>query len=135
MRINLNNAVYSPEEIKFIVAKLHLAVQKGYLTPVAENNTYLLCSYKGVEQKGITPKWNIKIYEYNYKKRGHSLVCVDKYILDTLIQEDYERFIPPDLEVLRIDDAGWGFRKGTAQRPFCDWDAIKYDVKMNGKMG
>ena len=108
-QINLDKVVFSRKEIDFVVAKLRLAVQKGYLIPAPENNAYLICAYKGVEEKGITPKWNIKVYEYNHKKHGHSLVCVDKFVLEKLIQEDYESLIPPNLPVLRIDDAGWGF--------------------------
>lgn len=34
---------------------------------------------------------------------------MDKHVLGILLDEDYDRLIPPDLQLLRIDDAGWGF--------------------------
>jgi len=109
MRIDLTKAVYSPREARFIVAQLQQGEEKGYLEPRSENNPYLLASYKGVEARGISPKWNIKVYEYSLKTKGHSLVCVDKQALKKLLEEDYLYFTPPDLPVVRIDDAGWGF--------------------------
>ena len=109
MRINLTKTVFTPRETGFIIAKLKQALEKGFVTRRSENNRYLLASFRGVEEKGITPKWNVKIYTYNSKKNGHSLVCVDKHVLDRLLEEDYNSFIPPNLRILRIDDAGWGF--------------------------
>ena len=110
MRIDLTKTVFTSEETDSIIGKLEQASAMGFITARSENNAYLLASFKGVEQKGITPKWNVKIYSYSLKKRGHSLVCVDKHVLSKLLQEDYDSFAaPPDLQVLRIDDAGWGF--------------------------
>ena len=109
MKIELTKSVFSAGEIEFILEKLSQASEEGFLVSKEENNQYLLGGYAGVEGKGITPKWNVKIYTYNKKKKGHSLVCVDKHILAKLLEGDYESFIPPDLPVLRIDDAGWGF--------------------------
>jgi hypothetical protein len=109
MRINLTKNVFTRQETDFIIDKLEQAEAKGLVTRRYENNIYLLASFKGVEEKGITRKWNVKIYTYNWKKRGHSLVCVDKQVLGRLLAGDYEGFVPPDLELLRIDDAGWGF--------------------------
>ena len=123
-RINLNKSVFSREEANFIVSKLKLAVKKGFLVSAPENNEYLICAYKGVEEKGITPKWNIKLYKFNHKKQGHSLVCVDKYVLENLIRENYTSFTPPDLQVLRIDDAGWGFPLCGVMVGVCDEEEV-----------
>jgi ferredoxin-thioredoxin reductase catalytic subunit len=109
MRIELTKSVFSAGEIEFILKKLRQASEEGFVASKSENNQYLLAAYVGVEGKGITPKWNVKIYTYNKKKKGHSLVCVDEHILAKLLEGNYESFIPPDLQVLRIDDAGWGF--------------------------
>lgn len=86
-----------------------MAHKRGYIQKRFENNPYLVASYSGVEEKGITPKWNIKIYTYNKKKNGHSIVCVDNLVLNRLLEKEYDSFIPPNLPVLLIDDAGWGF--------------------------
>lgn len=109
MRINLTKKIFTRQETNFIVDKLEQAEARGFVTRRSENNIYLLASFKGVEEKGITHKWNVKIYTYNVKKRGHSLVCVDKQVLGKLLAQDYDGFVPPDLQLLRIDDAGWGF--------------------------
>ena len=109
MKIDLSKNVFSSEEIKFIMRQLKLALGKGYIKKRHENNIYLKVSYKGIEEKGISHKWNVKIYTYNLDKNGHSLVCVDKLVLKKILEEDYDSFIPPDLQLLRIDDAGWGF--------------------------
>ena len=109
MNIDLTKSFYTTEETDFIINKLNQASESGFVTSKSENNPYLLASFVGVEGKGITPKWNVKIYAYNKKKKGHSLVCVDKHVLGVLLEGDYDSFVPPDLQVLRIDDAGWGF--------------------------
>lgn len=109
MQINLTKTVFTPKETDFIIDKLKQASEKGFVVSRSENNPYLLASFMGVEGKGITPKWNVKIYTFNRKRGGHSLVCVDKHVLGKLLDEDYDSFVPPDLQILRIDDAGWGF--------------------------
>ena len=109
MQIDLGKAVFTSRETDAIVDKLKQASEQGFVTSRTENNPYLLASFVGVEEKGITPKWNVKIYSYSSKKKGHSLVCVDKDVLAKLLAEDYDSFVPPDLQILRIDDAGWGF--------------------------
>ncbi len=109
MHINLTKSIFTSSQVDFIVGQLERAAGMGFVAPRSENNRYLMASFKGVEAKGITPKWNVKIYTYSVKKRGHSLVCVDKHVLRKLLDEDYDSFVPPDLAVLRIDDAGWGF--------------------------
>lgn len=109
MQINITKEVFTTEEAEFIIDKLEQASEKGFIARRIENNPYLLTSFVGVEEKGITPKWNVKIYTYHKKKKGHSLVCVDKHVLSRLLDEDYDALIPPDLQILRIDDAGWGF--------------------------
>jgi len=109
MQININKKIFTTEETNFIIYKLEQASEKGFIARRFENNPSLLTSYVGVEEKVITPKWNVKVYTYNKKKKGHSLVCVDKQVLSWLLDEDYDALIPPDLQILRIDDAGWGF--------------------------
>lgn len=109
MIIDHTKSVFTPNETEFIIDKLKQASARGFIREKPENNPSLLASYKGVEGKGISPKWNVKIYTFNKKKKGHSLVCVDKHVLGILLDEDYESLIPPDLQLLRIDDAGWGF--------------------------
>jgi len=109
MKIELTKSVFSAGEIEFILEQLSQASEEGFIASKSENNPYLLAAYVGVEGRGITPKWNLKIYTFNKKKKGHSLVCVDIHILSKLLEEDYDSFIPPDLQILRIDDAGWGF--------------------------
>lgn len=109
MKIHLSKTTYTTKEVNFIIGRLKIAFEKGYLEKKTENNSHLLASYNGVEKKGITPKWNVKIYKYNPKREGHSLNSVDQFVLKKLIEQDYDSFIPPNLPVLRIDDAGWGF--------------------------
>lgn len=109
MKINFSNKTFSSAEIKFILGRLRTAEELGFIEARTENNIYLKASYRGVEEKGITPKWNIKIYTYNEKNSGHSIVCVDFLVLKQLVAGQYENFTPPNLPVLRIDDAGWGF--------------------------
>lgn len=109
MRINLAKKAFTKAEVDFIVARLEQAMEKGLLVRRYENNRYLLASFRGVEEEGISHKWNVKIYNYSVKKGGHSVVCVDFHVLKKLIEGDYASFVPPDLPVLRIDDAGWGF--------------------------
>ena len=109
MKIDLTKSVFAKSEIEFIIDKLKQASAREFIRDKPEDNPSLIASYKGVEGKGISPKWNVKIYTHNKKKKGHSLVCVDKHVLGILLDEDYESFVPPDLQILRIDDAGWGF--------------------------
>jgi len=84
MRIDLTRTVFTPRETDFIIGKLKQASERGLIASRSENNPYLVASFMGVEERGITPKWNVKIYTYNKKKRGHSLVCVDKHVLGRL---------------------------------------------------
>ena len=109
IRFEKTTVVLSKGEIRNVLSRLREAQDLGYLETRTENNSYLLASFKGVESMGISPKWNVKIYTFNEKKRGHSVVCVDMKVLWKLAQKEYDYFIPPDLETLRIDDAGWGF--------------------------
>jgi hypothetical protein len=109
MQIDLTKGTLTREEVKFILERLSRAARLGLLTTRSEANPYLLASYAGVEGKGISPKWNVKIYTYNRKNRGHSLVCVDFHVLAKLIEGDYGALTASGLPVIRIDDAGWGF--------------------------
>ena len=109
MKLDLTKSVFTTPETDFIIERLKQASDRGLVVEKPENNPYLLAAYSGVEGEGISPKWNVKVYDFNKKRKGHSLVCVDPYILRKLVDGDYDSFIPPDLPVLRIDDAGWGF--------------------------
>ncbi|RPI00331.1 MAG: hypothetical protein EHM72_09555 [Calditrichaeota bacterium] len=109
MKINFSNKIFSSSAIKFIFDRLLLAERQGYIKSRNENNRFLIASYRGVEEKGISPKWNVKIYTFSAKKNGHSIVCVDFLVLKHLVEMQYDRFIPPNRLLLRIDDAGWGF--------------------------
>ncbi|MBN2001101.1 hypothetical protein JW935_26385 [candidate division KSB1 bacterium] len=109
MKINFSKVTFSPAEIDFVLIRLSQAEKLGYVRKRYEDNIYLLRSYSGVEEKGISPKWNVKIYRYSDRRIGHSIVCVDFFVLEHLVEENYDFFIPPDLHLLRIDDAGWGF--------------------------
>lgn len=109
LQINLEKRVFTPKETEWIIKKLKESSEKGFVVARKENNPSLMASFSGVEAKGISPKWNVKIYTHNRKKNGHSLVCVDLQVLQMLLEETYEGFSPPDLQLLRIDDAGWGF--------------------------
>lgn len=109
MLVNINKDTYSPEEVTFILGKLHKAIDLGLVNERFENSPYLLFSVEGVSSNGISIKWNAKIYKYSKNRRGHSIVCVDRKILQDLVNENYSNIISlPNLPVLSIDDAGWG---------------------------
>jgi hypothetical protein len=109
MNINLNKKVFPKTETAVILSQLKKACNEGFVRIRHENNDSLMASYAGVEEKGISPKWNIKIYKFNREKNGHSMVCVDMLVLQHILNNDFASFVPPDLRLLRIDDAGWGF--------------------------
>ncbi len=109
MGVDTSKAVFTTGEVEFIIAQLDQAAARGLLARRAEANPYLLASYMGVEGHGISPKWNVKVYTFSPKKRGHSIVCVDRLVLGQIVQGNLDCFTPPALPVLRIDDAGWGF--------------------------
>lgn len=125
MEIDLTKSVFTTQEIELIIEHLRLASAKGFVAEKPESNPYLLAAYSGVEGKGIPSKWNVKIYAYNRKRKGHSLVCVDMFILRLLVDGDYDSFTPPDLPVLRIDDAGWGFPLGGVMVGVSDGKDVK----------
>ncbi len=128
MSINLEKRVFSPKEATFIIDQLKRAEETGYVESRTENSRYLLASFRGVEEKGITPKWNVKIYTYSHHKKGHSIVCVDTLVLAQLLKADDLAFIAPDLKVLRIDDAGWGFPLCGVMVGVCDEQNVKTAV-------
>ena len=75
-------------------------VNQGLIVSRAENNKYLVLSYKGAGTL-ITSKWNIKIYNTG------SGVCTDAGVIKDFVGG---RLRPPDpsLKLIQIDDAGWG---------------------------
>jgi len=107
--IDLTTGVVSPEAAKRLVRKLKAACEAGLLERRRERNDHLLASFEGRDDGPVSPKWNVKIYCYNRKKLGHSVVCVDRFVLERLVADDLASLTPSALPVLRIDDAGWGF--------------------------
>lgn len=98
----------SENQAKGIVLKLHKAASRGMVETRHENNIHLMASFKGVEPK-VSQKWNIKIFHYSYKKGGCSIVCNDWEVLENIFSERWNQFELPNLPVISIDDAGWGF--------------------------
>lgn len=93
---------------------------QGLIIPRVEKNPYLKLSYKGAGGL-ITPKWNIKIYT------SGSFVCTDT----ALIREFYHGWLKvPDkkLQVLQIDDAGWGIPLCGIMVGVCDGRKIITDI-------
>lgn len=106
--MDLSRAVFTQADTTVICQRLAEAAARGLIVPRTEANPYLLVSYQGVGQD-ISAKWNVKVYTYSPKKGGHSIVCVDKQVLAPIVAGNWAAFTPPELPVLRIDDAGWGF--------------------------
>jgi len=80
---------------------LKIAQSRGLIVPRTENNQYLKVSYCGAGGL-VSPKWNIKIYT------SGSVVCNDEGTLQRLLDGEIST---PDkkLQLLQIDDSGWGF--------------------------
>ncbi|HOT74596.1 MAG TPA: hypothetical protein PK467_02315 [Candidatus Wallbacteria bacterium] len=104
--MDINKKLFTTSEIELIIARLKKAEALGLIVPLAENNQYLMCSYAGAG--AITPKWSVKIYAYSKNKKGHSIICTDTEVLKCFMADNFN-FTPPELKVLKIDDAGWGF--------------------------
>lgn len=96
------------DQAKGITLKLHKAVKKGVVAIRQENNPYMMATFNGVEPN-VSNKWNVKIFNYSLKKDGCSIVCNDWQVLDRVISENWDQFEAPDLPVISLDDAGWGF--------------------------
>lgn len=95
-------------EISDLLLELKRAETRQLIVNREESNPYLLKSYRGNGGK-ISDKWNVKVFTFSNKKGGYSVVCNDWPILDSIIANDWFLFRPPDLPVISIDDAGWGF--------------------------
>lgn len=108
MTIDLSQTVFSASDTTLLCRQLVAAAARGLIVLRTEANPYLQVSYQGAGT-GISPKWNVKVYTYSAKKGGHSIVCVDRQVLAAIVAGNWAAFTPPDLPVLRIDDAGWGF--------------------------
>lgn len=104
--MDLNQKIFNSTQAALIEAALKKAESLKLIRTVAENNAYLMCSYAGTGV--ITPKWSVKLYSYSKNKKGHSLVCTDIEVLKCFVNGNFN-FKPPDLKVIKIDDAGWGF--------------------------
>lgn len=104
--MDLDKKIFNGAEASLIEAALKKAESLKLIKPVVENNAYLICSYAGTGV--ITPKWSVKLYSYSKNKKGHSLVCTDIEVLKCFVGNNFN-FKPPDLKLLKIDDAGWGF--------------------------
>ncbi|MEZ7891322.1 MAG: hypothetical protein QMC67_06210 [Candidatus Wallbacteria bacterium] len=105
--MNLSKKIYTSSEVSKMAEKLSKAARLGIIGEKNENNEYIFCSYVGKGE--ISDKWNIKIYKFNEKKKGHSVVCTDMYVLGRLLKDDFDFSAPEHLKVLKIDDAGWGY--------------------------
>ena len=105
--MNLNKKIFTSSEVSKMSEKLSRAAAIGLVDAKNERNEYILCSYVGKGE--ISDKWNIKIYKFSDKKKGHSVVCTDMYVLGRLLKDDFDFSVPDDLKVLKIDDAGWGY--------------------------
>ncbi len=98
-----------PKATAALLAALQTAAASGLLEERSENNASLLASWRGTPDGPISPKWNVKVYAYNARNRGHSVVCVDRHVLRQLLTDAPELLTVPPLPLLSIDDAGWGF--------------------------
>jgi len=107
--IDVDRPVLPRAAASALVAVLRAATARGLLERRPEDNDSLLGAWRGAEGGPISPKWNVKVYAYNAKKGGHSVVCVDRLVLRQLVADDFATLEPPALPLLRIDDAGWGF--------------------------
>ena len=104
--IDFSKKFFTPFEADYIISRLEKARLKGVVEARFENNEHLICSYCG--RGPVSEKWNVKIYKFNQKKRGHSLVTNDIDVIGKIVSGDLD-FKAPDLAVLSIDDSGWGF--------------------------
>jgi len=100
--------IESPGQINKILGRMNEAKEKGFIQDKSENNPYLLGSFCGVEPF-VTKKWNVKIFRFSKNKKGYSVVCNDWEIFSAIKDRIWEYFNIPDLPVISIDDAGWGF--------------------------
>jgi hypothetical protein len=108
--IDVDRPVLPRPAAQALLAVLRDAVARGLLEHRPEDNPSLLGAWRGAAGGPISPKWNVKVYAYNAKKGGHSVVCVDRLVLRQLAAGDLPAIeAPPALPLLRIDDAGWGF--------------------------
>lgn len=109
MGIDVDRPVLDRGTVKLLQQALQEAAARGLLERREEDNDTLLVSYRGSPAGPVSPKWNVKVYRYNAKKGGHSVVCVDREVLRRVAAGDWGAFAPPALPLLRVDDAGWGF--------------------------
>lgn len=107
--MRVDKPVIAAAELRPLLAALERAVAAGIVERRSEENPSLLASFRGRPDGPLSPKWNVKVYAYNAKKGGHSLVCVDAHELQRIVDGDLDGFVAPALPVLRLDDAGWGF--------------------------
>lgn len=123
--MNLDKKKFTPEEAGEIARLLETAFKKGLLVSREENNPNVLASYFG---RGlVSDKWNVKLYAYSEKKKGHSLVTNDKGTLELILDGKYS-FPDPALTALKIDDAGWGFPLCGAMVGVTDEIKLLYDI-------
>ena len=135
MRSRFDKKVFTPEEVKQILPKLRKACELGFIEKRRERNRYLKATYRGVVEKGISDKWNVKVYTYNDKKRGHSVVCIDHAVLRgpevwgaELSPPDQDRlgFDPGVGEILRPPVESIPFERSNALQPLSRFSRISW---------
>jgi len=99
--------VATRDDVCLLFENLREAEKMGFVSERKEKNVHLLGGYCGAGP--VSPKWNVKIYNYNQKKGGHSVVCNDSEILHHIFSQNWLKFHIPELPVINFDDSGWGF--------------------------
>lgn len=128
MTIDFNKKVFTIEETKFIEGRLKYAEKQGVITQRTEKNSSLKVSYQGTSSNNITYKWNVKVYNYNLKKGGHSIETNDYETLKVIVEKEYENKIASEMIKLSIDDAGGGFPLLGVMIGVSDNTAVKTDI-------
>ena len=93
MTIYFQKDVFSEIETNHIVRQLHVMKRLGAIAERSENNENLLVAFCGKSPKCVSPKWNVKIYTFNERKGGHSIVCTDKRLLQILVEEKISQLV------------------------------------------
>lgn len=99
---------------------LSRCLAEGVIEERFENNRSLDISYRGVGGV-IARTWNVKIY------KSGSLVCVDMGTLEDLVSGAYKD-VDMSLEVIQVDDAGWGYPLGGVMVGITDGKRMVADV-------
>ena len=102
--------VVSKSDCSHMIFSLRRFQKLGTIKIRAEDNPYLMVSFCG--NNGVSDKWNVKVFKYNEKKCGHSIVTNDWHVLDAIISGEKNALKKSDKAVISMDDSGWGFPLG-----------------------